>query len=32
VVTVMELFLLAVYWRSFAPLFHPNPETKTPKL
>lgn len=32
VVLIMELFLLAVYWRSFAPLLHPNPEAKTPKL
>jgi hypothetical protein len=29
---VMELFLLGVYWRNFAPLFAPNPEAKTPKL
>ena len=29
---ILELFLLAVYWRSFAPLLHPNPELKTPKL
>jgi hypothetical protein len=29
---VLELFLLAVYWRSFAPLFYPNPEAKTPQL
>lgn len=29
---VLELFLLAVYWRSFAPLFHPNPEAQTPHL
>ena len=32
VVLVMEVFLMAVYWRSFVPLFHPNPELKTPKL
>ncbi len=32
IVLVTELFLLAVYWRSFAPLLHPNPETKTPQL
>lgn len=31
-VLVLELFLIAVYWRSFAPLLHPNPEAKTPKL
>ena len=31
-VAVLELFLLAVYWRSFAPLLHPNPEAKTAKL
>lgn len=31
-VLLLELFLLAVYWRSFAPLFAPNPEAKTPKL
>lgn len=29
---VLELFLLAVYWRSFAPLLHPNPEAKVPQL
>ncbi len=32
VVLIAELFLLAVYWRSFAPLLHPNPEAKTPQL
>lgn len=32
VVLVCELFLLAVYWRSFAPLLHPNPEAKAPSL
>lgn len=32
VVLVMELILLGAYWRSFAPLLHPNPEAKTPKL
>lgn len=32
VVLIAELFLLAVYWRSFAPLLHPNPEAKTPNL
>lgn len=32
VVLVMEVLLLGVYWRSFAPLLHPNPEAKTPKL
>ena len=32
VALILELFLLAVYWRSFAPLLHPNPELKTPKL
>jgi len=31
-VLILELFLLAVYWRSFAPLLHPNPEAITPKL
>ena len=29
---ILELFLLAVYWRSFAPLLHPNPELKAPHL
>lgn len=31
---VLELLLLVVYWRSFAPLFYPNPEARvqTPKL
>lgn len=29
---ILELFLLAVYWRSFAPVLHPNPEAKTPQL
>lgn len=29
---ILELFLLAVYWRSFAPVLYPNPEAKTPKL
>ena len=32
VVLAMELFLLSVYWRSFVPLLHPNPELKTPKI
>jgi putative oxidoreductase len=32
VALILELFLLAVYWRSFAPLLHPNPELKVPKL
>lgn len=32
VVLVTELVLLGAYWRSFAPLFHPNPEARTPKL
>jgi uncharacterized membrane protein YphA (DoxX/SURF4 family) len=32
VALVLELFLLGVYWRSFAPLFAPNSEAKTPKL
>lgn len=32
VALLLELFLLGVYWRSFAPLLHPNPEAKTPKL
>lgn len=32
VVLVLEAFLMAVYWRSFAPLLHPNPEARTPKL
>lgn len=27
-----ELFLLGVYWRSFAPIFYPNPEAQTPHL
>lgn len=31
-VLILELFLIAVYWRSFVPLLHPNPEAKTPKL
>jgi uncharacterized membrane protein YphA (DoxX/SURF4 family) len=31
-VLLLELFLLGVYWRSFAPLFAPNPEAKTPQL
>lgn len=31
-VLILELFLLAVYWRSFAPVLHPNPEAKTPQL
>jgi len=31
-VLILELFLLGIYWRSFAPLLHPNPELKTPKL
>jgi putative oxidoreductase len=31
-VLILELFLLAVYWRSFLPLLHPNPEAKTPQL
>lgn len=29
---LLELFLLGVYWRSFAPLLAPNPEARTPKL
>jgi uncharacterized membrane protein YphA (DoxX/SURF4 family) len=32
VALVLELFLLGVYWRSFAPLLAPNPEAKAPKL
>jgi hypothetical protein len=32
VVLVMQVFLMAVYWRSFAPLLYPNPEAKTPQL
>jgi uncharacterized membrane protein YphA (DoxX/SURF4 family) len=28
---ILELLLLGVYWRSFAPLFHPNPEMKRPQ-
>jgi uncharacterized membrane protein YphA (DoxX/SURF4 family) len=32
VAMVLELILLGVYWRSFAPLFAPNPEAQTPKL
>ncbi|HEY4011030.1 MAG TPA: DoxX family protein [Acidobacteriaceae bacterium] len=31
-VLVTELFLLGVYWRSFAPLFYPNPEAKPTHL
>ena len=31
-VLVLEVFLLGVNWRSFAPLLHPNPEMETPKL
>ena len=31
-VLVLEVFLLGVYWRSFAPLLHPNPEAEIPKL
>lgn len=30
IVTALELVLLAFYWRSFAPLFVPNPEPKRP--
>ena len=29
---VLEVFLVAVYWRSFRPLLVANPEAKTPKL
>ncbi|HEV2576040.1 MAG TPA: DoxX family protein [Acidobacteriaceae bacterium] len=29
---ILELFLLAVYWRSFASVLHPNPEAKAPQL
>ena len=32
VVLVMEVFLMAVYWRSFTPLLQMNPEAKAPKL
>lgn len=32
VVLIMELFLMAVYWRSFVPLLHPNPELTASKL
>ena len=32
VVLVMEVFLMVVYWRSFAPLLQMNPEAKAPKL
>ncbi|HTV07873.1 MAG TPA: DoxX family membrane protein [Candidatus Aquilonibacter sp.] len=32
VVMMMEAFLLGVYWRSFAPLLRPDPETRTPQL
>jgi len=32
VVLVTEIFLLGVYWRSFAPLLYPNPEAKSPNL
>ena len=28
---LLEVFLVAVYWRTFLPLLHPNPELKTPK-
>ncbi len=31
-VLITQVFLMAVYWRSFASLLHPNPETNTPKL
>lgn len=31
VVLVAEIFLMGVYWRSFAPLLHPNPEAKSPQ-
>ena len=31
-VLIIQLFLMAVYWRSFAPLLYPNPEANTPKL
>jgi hypothetical protein len=31
-VLAMEVFLMAVYWRSFVPLLQPNPEVRTPKL
>lgn len=32
VAVILEVFLIAVYWRSFLPLLEPNPEAKTPKL
>lgn len=32
VVLVMEVFLMAVYWRNFVPLLQMNPEAKAPKL
>ena len=32
VVLVMEVFLMVVHWRSFAPLLQMNPEAKAPKL
>lgn len=28
---ILEVFLLAVYWKSFRPLLDPNPEAKTTK-
>lgn len=30
IVTGLDLILMALYWRSFAPLFVPNPEPKRP--
>ena len=30
IVSALELILLVLYWRSFAPLFVPNPEPKRP--
>lgn len=30
IATALELILLGLYWRSFAPLFVPNPEPKRP--
>lgn len=31
-VLLLQAFLMAVYWRNFAPLLQMNPEAKTPKL
>ena len=32
IAALLELILLSAYWRSFAPLFVPNPEAGTPRL